>query len=168
MLLKIQKNEVGEQLVSARELHEFLEVKSRFDTWFNRKVKRYQFQENQDYIAVAQKRATAQGNGYEEQDYILTLNMAKELSMIENNEKGRQARRYFIECEKALHDLKELQDPFIRRMIESVRKIDLLENEFMEIYKKLEEEYSNVEEYAELGKECLGTTLHSLANKNKK
>ncbi len=168
MLLKIQKNEVGEQLVSARELYEFLEVKSKFIDWFRRRVKRYCFQENQDFTAVSQKKETAQGNLSEEKDYILTLDMAKELSMIENNEKGRQARRYFIECEKALHGLKELQDPFIRRMVESIRKINLLENEFVEIYKKLEKEYSNVELHAELGKECLGTTLHGLASKNKK
>lgn len=90
----------GEQLVSGRELHEFLEVKTKFKDWFPRMCE-YGFVENKDYIAMAQKRATAQGNETTYTDYLMKISMAKELSMIQRNSKGKEAREYFIRCEEA-------------------------------------------------------------------
>ena len=97
-LIKIQTNEVGENCVSARELHEGLEIKSRFNDWIINRIKKYGFEENTDYtkILVQCKR------GQNEYDYIITVDMGKELCMVENNELGRQFRRYFIESEKKL------------------------------------------------------------------
>lgn len=88
------------QLVEARTLHQFLEVDTHFKDWIARRISEYEFVENLDFITIAQKRALGYGRG--RKDYHITLDMAKELSMVERNEKGRQARRYFIECEKAL------------------------------------------------------------------
>lgn len=85
--------------VSARELHEFLEVKTRYNDWFTRMLD-YSFQENIDYRAIAQKRVTAQGNETTYFDHEITLEMAKELCMLQRNEKGKQARQYFIQLEK--------------------------------------------------------------------
>lgn len=99
-LIKIEERN-GEQLVSGRELHEFLEVKTRFDIWFDRMVE-YGFIENTDYIAYVQKSTHANNREYTQTDYGLKLSMAKEISMIQRNEKGKQARLYFIECEKRL------------------------------------------------------------------
>lgn len=97
-LIKITQNEQGEQLVSGRELHQFLEVKSRFNDWIKNRIEKYRFVENIDFTTLTKNLV----NGGKETDYIIRLDMAKELSMVENNDKGRQARRYFIECEKQL------------------------------------------------------------------
>ena len=94
----------GEQLVSARELHEFLEIGSKFNDWFKRMCE-YGFVENEDFVAITQKKVTVQGNESEYIDYILKISMAKEISMIQRNEKGKQARIYFIECERRLKEL---------------------------------------------------------------
>lgn len=99
-LIKI-KEENGKQLVSARELHEFLEVTERFQQWFDKKVEKYEFTENEDYTGCKFFHTQAK---QELQDYAITVDMAKELSMIQNNDKGSQARKYFIKCEKALKE----------------------------------------------------------------
>lgn len=94
-LIKVTE-ENGEQLVSARELYDFLEATERFNSWFERQLQ-YGFQENVDF--VGRKFFNTQAN-QELQDYILKIDMAKEISMLQRSEKGSQARRYFIECEK--------------------------------------------------------------------
>lgn len=100
-LIKVTQNEKGEQLVSGRELHEFLGVKTRYNDWFLRMCE-YGFVENTDYITITQKKVTAQGNETSYTDHAISLSMAKELSMIQRNKKGKEARLYFIECEKQL------------------------------------------------------------------
>ena len=107
-IIQISQNTIGDSSVnsiSARDLHRELEVKTRFNDWFKRQVTKYQFIENEDYIWVTQKRVTQRKDGqygsYEEKDAILTLDTAKELAMVENNENGRKIRRYFIKVEKA-------------------------------------------------------------------
>lgn len=85
--------------LSARELHEFLEIGTRYNDWFQRMCE-YGFNENLDYRAITQKRVTAQGNETTYTDHEITLDMAKEISMLQRNEKGKQARLYFIELEK--------------------------------------------------------------------
>ena len=102
-LIKITTNEEGKQLVSGRDLHEFLELKTKYKDWFPRMVE-YGFEEGIDFVKVAQKRAT---NNLKNPvttiiDHAISIDMAKELSMIQRTEKGKQARLYFIECEKKL------------------------------------------------------------------
>ena len=98
-LIKIEVNENNEQVVSGRELHKFLEVKSRFNDWFNNRIEMYEFTENVDFVAITKILVTAQGNKSSYKDYLMKISMAKELAMIENNEKGKVIRKYFIECE---------------------------------------------------------------------
>lgn len=102
-LIKINENNT----VSARELHEFLEIGTRFDTWFERMIS-YGFEENSDFRLIAQKRATNNPKNPITTyiDYEITVDMAKELSMIQRTEKGKQARQYFINCEKTLKNIK--------------------------------------------------------------
>jgi anti-repressor protein len=83
-LIKIITNEQGQKLVSARELHEFLEVKSKYADWIKNRIKKYGFIENTDFITLSK----ILENGGKEYDHVLTIGMAKELSMVENNEKG--------------------------------------------------------------------------------
>lgn len=98
-LIKIEVNENNEQVVSGRELHKFLEVKSRFNDWFNNRIEMYGFTENVDFVAITKILVTAQGNKSSYKDYLMKISMAKELAMIDNNEKGKVIRKYFIECE---------------------------------------------------------------------
>jgi len=98
-LINITQNENNDSVVSGRELHEFLEVGTRYSIWFDRTVE-YGFTENTDYLAIVQKRTTAQGNQTEYIDHALKLDMAKEISMIQRTAKGKEARQYFIQVEK--------------------------------------------------------------------
>ncbi|WP_455475711.1 antA/AntB antirepressor family protein [Bartonella sp. B17] len=103
-LIKITEQIIDQetvQTVNARELHAFLEVGKDFSNWVKDRINKYEFIENQDYIVFANFGENSQG-GRPSKEYHLTLDMAKELAMVERNEKGRQARRYFIECEKKL------------------------------------------------------------------
>ena len=107
-LIKIIERE-GRQLVSGRELHEFLEIKTKYKDWFRRMVE-YGFEEEIDFIRVAQKRAT---NNLKNPvttviDHAISIDMAKEISMIQRTEKGKAARQYFINCEKKLKEVKKL------------------------------------------------------------
>ena len=101
-LIKITTKD-GKQLVSARELHEFLEIKTDFRKWFPRMCE-YGFVENVDFTRAFQKCPTL-GGIQTVADYAITIDMAKELSMIQRTEKGKQARLYFIECEKKLKEV---------------------------------------------------------------
>nr|DAZ68143.1 MAG TPA: antirepressor protein [Caudoviricetes sp.] len=97
--------ENGEQLVSARYLHEALESKERFSKWFDRMLS-YGFEKNVDFVVCTKKYAANQYGGEKElDDYALKLDMAKEICMIQRSEKGREFRKYFIEVEKAYRDL---------------------------------------------------------------
>lgn len=100
-VFNIQEKENGEIAVSGRELHAALEVKTEYKDWFPRMI-RYGFEEGIDYITEveivhAQKRART----YEQVNHILSLDTAKEIAMIQRSEKGKQARQYFIQVEKA-------------------------------------------------------------------
>ncbi|WP_283803553.1 antA/AntB antirepressor family protein [Campylobacter jejuni] len=88
--------------ILARDLHFFIDAKRQFANWINERIENYDFIENQDYAIEL-----VYTKGRPRKEYYITLDMAKELCMVENNEKGRQARRYFIECEKRLKNLEQ-------------------------------------------------------------
>ncbi|MBZ8401853.1 antA/AntB antirepressor family protein [Escherichia coli] len=94
-------------LVNARDLHGFLEVGKDFSNWIRARLNEYGFVENLDYILFSPNLAKTPGR--RRKDYHLTLDTAKELAMVERNEKGRQIRRYFIECEKKLRNIQPVQ-----------------------------------------------------------
>lgn len=103
-LIKITTNEEGSQVVSARELHGFLEVKTQFKDWIKRRIDDYEFIENQDFEVSLIFEQNSKG-GRPSKEYTLSIDMAKELSMIERSEKGKQARQYFIACENKLKEV---------------------------------------------------------------
>ena len=88
--------------VSARQLHEGLEIKTAFKDWFPR-MAAYGFEENQDFILVAQKRATNNPKNPTTtcNDYQISIDMAKQICMIQRTDKGKQYRQYFLDLEKA-------------------------------------------------------------------
>ena len=132
-LIKIIERE-GRQLVSGRELHEFLEIRTKYKDWFPRMVE-YGFEEGIDFIMVAQKRAT---NNLKNPvttviDHAISIDMAKEISMIQRTEKGKAARQYFINCEKKLKEVKklspmELMELQFKALKEQEEKIAQVEN----------------------------------------
>lgn len=81
--------------VNARDLHEKLEIETKFNTWMPRRIEEYEFEEGRDFVTNLSK-----SHGRPSKEYIISLDMAKELAMVENNEQGRKIRRYFIEVEK--------------------------------------------------------------------
>ena len=83
--------------VSGRELHEFLEVNTRYNDWFSRMTE-YGFSEGADFYSFLSK--TSEG-GRPATDHQLTISMAKEIAMLQRNERGKQARQYFINLEEA-------------------------------------------------------------------
>lgn len=83
--------------VSARELHEGLEISERFQSWFNRQLQ-YGFEENTDYVGCKEFNTLAR---QELQDYKISIDMAKQICMIQRTDKGKQYRQYFIDLEKA-------------------------------------------------------------------
>lgn len=101
-LIKIETSQDGKQTVNARDLHDFMEVGKDFSNWIKGRISQFDFTENQDFITYAQKGG---GGKFAAIEYHLTLDMAKELSMVERNEKGKQARQYFIECEKRVKEI---------------------------------------------------------------
>lgn len=133
-LIKITEQN-GQQVVSARELHLFLESKQDFSTWIKNRIEKYDFIENEDYILLHKIMEQTGRGGHNKKEYALTLDMAKELAMVEGNEKGRQARRYFIECEKKLREVVSNQQLYIpktlpealRAYADEVEKNQLLE-----------------------------------------
>ena len=89
---------IEQPLVDARTLHAFLEVGRDFSNWIKARIFDYDFVENQDYVLTLAKKGERQNVIVHE--YHLTLDMAKELAMVERSERGRQVRRYFIALEK--------------------------------------------------------------------
>lgn len=107
-IIQITSSEIsGEavQGVNARELHGFLGVDTRFNDWLSRRIEEYEFVENKDFVLVTQNRVIkGRGGDRRSVEYFLSLDMAKELAMVEKTEKGKEARRYFIECERKLKE----------------------------------------------------------------
>lgn len=115
----------AQQLCDAKDLHTFLEVQTRFNDWIGRRIEQYGFVEGEDFYSVLSNRSASEApvcysdlsskpdvcspdlasktdrrGGHNRVEYHLTLDMAKELAMVENNDQGRQVRRYFIAMER--------------------------------------------------------------------
>lgn len=155
-LIKISNNKISDfevKTVNARELHDFLEVKSRFNDWINNRIRDFGFVENQDFVTVTKNLVS----GGIQKEIYLSIDMAKELSMVERNEKGRQARQYFIEMEKVAK--RQIQESRIslpdftnpaesaRAWAEEYEKRELAEQKLIEAQPKIE----FVQKYVEVG-----------------
>ncbi|MBE7567669.1 antA/AntB antirepressor family protein [Acidithiobacillus sp. HP-11] len=101
----------AQQLCNARDLHDFLGVRWAFTNWIKHLITKYGFVEGVDFEVFAEKRKNPQEGGRPTDEYHLTIDMAKQLAMVQNNDRGRQARLYFIECERiVLEDLRRTPD----------------------------------------------------------
>jgi len=122
-IINVTLNDNHEPVVSGRQLHEALDVKTRYNDWFNRMTE-YGFIENQDYLAITQKRVTAQGNSTNQVDHVIKLDMAKEIAMIQRTERGKQVRQYFIQVEK---DFNSPEKIMARALLMADQKVHKLE-----------------------------------------
>ena len=123
-LIKVSVDENNEQVVSCREIYNFLNISDRYSRWFERMCE-YGFVENIDYTSV--KSYTVVNNGAKKgiEDHLIKLSMAKEIAMLQRNEKGKQARLYFIKCEEEYK--KQLQSNLPQTYIQALER--LLESE---------------------------------------
>lgn len=113
----------GKKAVSARELHKFLEATERFSYWFERQ-KQYGFIDGVDYAGCKEFNTLA---NQELDDYALSIDCAKEISMLQRNEKGKQARQYFIEVEKRYRNQLSLPQTFAEALRQLAAQVE--ENE---------------------------------------
>jgi len=101
-LIQVSQTQIGQHAVNAinaKELHEKLEVKTKFVEWMKRAIEKYGFEANQDFISFLGK----SNGGRPTAEYVVTLDMAKELCMIDDSKHGKEFRKYFLECEAKAH-----------------------------------------------------------------
>ena len=122
-IINVTLNDNHEPVVSGRQLHEALDVKTQYTKWFERMAD-YGFIENQDYMTISQKRLTAQRNETTFTDHIIKLDMAKEIAMIQRTERGKQVRQYFIQVEK---DFNSPEKIMARALLMADKKVHQLE-----------------------------------------
>lgn len=104
-LVPVYKTSTGQKVVYGTELHKALDVKSRFNDWVRNRLNDCDAVENEEYETVTKKLVS----GGKTKEYIIELDAAKEMAMLERNEKGKQVRRYFIQIEKKYKE-KEKED----------------------------------------------------------
>ena len=146
-IVPIYENKEKEKLINARELHQKLESKRQFTNWIKHRIEHYKFIKNKDFITFNNfvKRDKSNNLGTTLTEYFITLDMAKELCMVENNDIGRNIRRYFIELEKRyrkiINEPKNIFD-FMRialnQIEENTKDIDMLEFDIKELKSKID------------------------------
>lgn len=107
-VIKIEEHD-GKRAVNARELHQKLGSKYQFANWIQERIEKYGFIENQDFEVFKIFLKNSNG-GRSRKEYALSLDMAKELCMVENNDAGRRIRKYFIEVEKEFRERNSIPD----------------------------------------------------------
>lgn len=143
----------GQKAVNARDLHSFLQVGKDFSTWIKNRIDKYDFIKGKDFQTLyldyqgnlLNIRLPQNGDSENQQvskiEYALSISMAKELSMIENNERGKQARKYFIACEENKHELSRKDLALMVLQAEEEK-----ERLALEVQKKEEEKQAIIEE----------------------
>ncbi|HEL1749259.1 TPA: phage antirepressor KilAC domain-containing protein [Streptococcus suis] len=121
-IINVNVNDNQEPVVSGRQLHEALEVKTPYSMWFDRMVE-YGFTENQDFLLNNFVKQTGRG-GHNKVDHIIKLDMAKEIAMIQRTDRGKQVRQYFIQIEK---DFNSPEKIMARALLLADKKVHQLE-----------------------------------------
>lgn len=123
-VIKVTVNDNQEPIVSARQLHKTLEVKTRFSQWVEQNFKG--FEENYDFASVVTTTVVNNGAMRELQDYALSLDTAKHLAMMSKTDKGKEVRQYFIQVEK---DFNSPEKIMARALLMADKKIHKLETQ---------------------------------------
>lgn len=122
-LIPVQENESLEPIISGRDLHCFLEVSTKYPDWIKRMME-YGFSEGTDFISILGEST----GGRPSEDHALKLDMAKEISMIQRNEKGKEARQYFIAVEKEYNSPEKIMARALRIADETINRLRLDNN----------------------------------------
>lgn len=122
-IITVTLNDSQEPVVSGRQLHDALGVKTRYDNWFNRMTE-YGFTENQDYLVTSIFGHNSSGGKQSKVDHIIKLDMAKEIAMIQRTDKGKAVRQYFIQVEK---DFNSPEKIMARALLMADKKVHKLE-----------------------------------------
>lgn len=123
--------------VGARSLHETLGVKRDFSSWIKGRIEKYAFVEGEDFRVFTKSGENPLG-GRATKEYCLSLDMAKELAMVENNERGRLVRRYFIECERKMTARLATREPkgySTMKLMEALGQVEMLMDKTMRYYR---------------------------------
>jgi phage anti-repressor protein len=160
-LIHVTTNEQGSRVVSARELYDFLEIKRDFSNWCKQMFE-YGFDEGKDFTPILAKSI----GGRPSIEYVLTLDTAKEIAMLQRSDKGKQARQYFIECERQLKAQVALTPSQallqqVQLMVDIEQRQTATEAKVLEIEAKLttRPEYFTVMGYAMLTKVKVGLSI---------
>lgn len=171
-LIPIHNNN-GKQAVSARELHLFLESKQEFANWIKNRITKYGLIENEDYVSF-DKVIKRENGATTLVEYALSIDAAKELSMVEGNANGKQARQYFMACEKKLKEIAkpmstlDILEMNIKQLREQESRVNNLEKkvEAIEAKSQTTPDYFTIIGYATLNGIKIG--LHTAAKLGKK
>ncbi|MFB1100853.1 antA/AntB antirepressor family protein [Terribacillus sp. JSM ZJ617] len=129
-ILPVYETNKGNKVVNARELHEQLMVGKKFATWIQDRINKYGFIKGDDFFPILGQTH----NGRPKQEYLLLMDTAKEIAMVENNEQGRAIRKYFIEVEKKSRQITKPQSQLeilqgtINQLVEQDKRVTQLEN----------------------------------------
>ena len=146
-LIEIQVNENQEQTISGRELHMFLGVDTKYNDWIQRMLQ-YGFEDGQDFNLLKKEQVQIEGKREvrrEIADHIMKLDMAKELCMLTRNEKGKQARHYFLEVER---DWNSPEKVMARALVIANKQIDTLKLE-NPVQRQVIAEFKPIKEYVD-------------------
>ncbi len=137
----VSKGEIGGdtiQTVDGRGLHAYLQNRDHFATWVKDRIEQYGFVENLDFVSYSE---TSEKGGRPSKEYAFSIDMAKEIAMVEKNEQGKKARLHFIECERRAKDpMSALSDPAAMRvlLLGYTEKVLALEGQIAEATPKLQ------------------------------
>lgn len=146
-LIEIQVNENQEQTISGRELHMFLGVDTKYNDWIQRMLQ-YGFEDGQDFNLLKKEQVQIEGKREvrrEIADHIMKLDMAKELCMLTRNEKGKQARHYFLEVERGWNSPEKVM---ARALVIANKQIDTLKLENT-VQRQVIAEFKPIKEYVD-------------------
>jgi phage anti-repressor protein len=139
-IMPIYETETGEKIVNARVLHEKLFILTRFNDWIARMIDSYGFIEGEDFYSFLSK-----SGGRPTREYHLTLDTAKEIAMVQNNEAGRAIRKYFIKVEKQYrqqYQLPKTQAEMMlmaaQQLVEQEKRINRLENDLAAAHHRID------------------------------
>ncbi len=121
-IINVNLNDNHEPVVSGRQLHEALGVKTKYADWFGRMIE-YGFTENEDFLLLKNEQQTGRG-GHNKVDHIIKLDMAKEIAMIQRTEKGKQVRQYFIQVEKDFNSPEKIMQRALLYANQNIMKLE--------------------------------------------
>jgi len=148
-IIQINKSVIGQESVNsvnAREVYEYLGVKTHFSTWMQRCIDKYDFKDGEDFQLFKSEKSKSNNPTIE---YIVTLDMAKELCMITDTPKGKEVRKYFIEVEKKYREQELSPAQILMQQAKFMLEQEKINKQQQQAIKQVEEKVSTLEQRVE-------------------